>query len=119
MKKLNNWQNLLIALAVELVIFLVGREFFYPISAEELAHDLNLRMGCLAIYACSLVLGIAVIAYCTPVQLFKLAERNQLGSLIIILLVVIIAPRWLITLTITTGITVVLLVLEWTKPSTS
>ena len=117
MKNLKTWQNLLIALAVEVIIFLVGIEFFNPIPVENLASDYTLLVGCVAFYICSLILGIAVIAYCTSVKPLKLAKENPLGSLIFLLLVVIIAPRWLITLGIATGITVVLLVLEWTKPS--
>lgn len=119
MKNLKTWQNLFIALAVEVIIFLVGIEFFNPIPVENLASDHTLLVGCVAFYICSLILGIAVIAYCTSVKPLKLAKENPLGSLIFLLLVVILAPRWLITLGIATGITVVLLVLEWTKPSTS
>ena len=113
-KTSKTWQ-LLIASLAGIVIFLVGREFFYPISTEELAKDLNLRMGCLAVYLCAWILCLALVEYHTTVQLYK----YPIGTLILIIFIFIFAPNWVIPLSIATGIIVVLLVLEWTKPSTS
>ena len=119
MKKSKNWQNLLIALAAEIVICLVGVEFFNPIPLKNLANDHTLLAGCVALYICSWILCIAVLEYCTPVHPFKLAKDHHIGTLIFLIIVLILAPRWFIPLGIATAITITLLVLEWTKPSVS
>lgn len=119
MKKSKNWQNLLIALAAEIVICLIGIEFFNSIPLKNLANDHTLLFGCVAIYICSLILCIAVIEYCTPIHPFKLAKDHHIGTLIFLIIVLILAPRWFIPLGIATAITITLLVLEWTKPSVS
>lgn len=117
MKTLKNMQCLVIALITEIVVLVLGIEFFYPCSAEKLAADPEFRVYCLIFYACCWLLAIVLLGYYT--KFFAKTKAFLMKILVLFALLLIFAPQWYVPLAIAAGVTIVSIVLTWKKPSDS
>lgn len=117
MKTLNNSQCSIIALITEIVLVVLGIEFFCPHPVEKLAADPEFRGYCLVFYVCCWLLTIVLVRYCT--NFFAKTKALPMKILILIALVLVLAPIWYVPLAVAAGVTIVSIVHTWKKPSDS
>ena len=117
MKTLNNSQCSIIALITEIVLVVLGIEFFCPYPVEKLVADPEFRGYCLVFYVCCWLLTIILVRYCT--NFFAKTKALPMKILILIALVLVLAPIWYVPLAVAAGVTIVSIVHTWKKPSDS
>ena len=105
MKRLQKWQSLSICLAVEVIIFVLGMEFFNPFPIHEIRESHSMVLVTIFLYAASCACGI------TAARKYGILEDTHMVEIVFLcLLLSFMARMWPIILGYILLFTLVLLI---------